>query len=263
MTDEAWDGQGTDPWLVDQLENEATLAKHEHDFRELYLPLLLTWLSLATKRVTHNGIIDPAAVYSIDWTSSLRKLRASVLATIGEAYLPLLGPSYNYTQRAAITAHLDLALQRMAKMPTYIKTLIGRELLRGANSGLTATQIAENVSVLLANSTKWSNFATTTTRTEIGSALQVGRYDAFNVVSETLGRKLMKQWITCMDDRVRPTHRAVSRHVVPVGETFQVGRSSMRYPGDPMAPPQETRLCRCSMLLLDPATGENITRRQI
>lgn len=57
-----------------------------------------------------------------------------------------------------------------------------------------------------------------------------------------------KMWVSRRDNRVRDTHVGADAQVVPVGEPFTVGGSSMMYPGDRSAPPEETVNCRCIVI---------------
>ena len=60
-------------------------------------------------------------------------------------------------------------------------------------------------------------------------------------------RTVTRAWITRLDDRVRPTHRAVHGRVEHVGTPFQVGTDLLMYPQDPSASPQERIGCRCRL----------------
>ena len=57
-----------------------------------------------------------------------------------------------------------------------------------------------------------------------------------------------KQWVTVNDSRVRSTHVNADRQVVELNESFEVGSSQMRHPGDMTlgAPIFEWINCRCS-----------------
>lgn len=50
------------------------------------------------------------------------------------------------------------------------------------------------------------------------------------------------------DARTRETHRAADGQTRTVGEPFTVGGASLKYPGDPSAPPAEVIGCRCVVL---------------
>lgn len=59
-----------------------------------------------------------------------------------------------------------------------------------------------------------------------------------------------KRWTTMHDSDVRTTHVAVDGQVRPIGARFSVGGYELRFPGDPVGPPQIWINCRC---LLQPA----------
>lgn len=56
-----------------------------------------------------------------------------------------------------------------------------------------------------------------------------------------------KTWVTRKDQRVRPEHRILQGKTVPLSEGFAVGDSVLRFPGDPLAPPELTIGCRCRL----------------
>lgn len=59
-----------------------------------------------------------------------------------------------------------------------------------------------------------------------------------------------KRWVTMHDASVRPEHRALDGQIVPVGATFNLGGHDLRFPGDPVGPPDLWINCRC---VLQPA----------
>ena len=66
------------------------------------------------------------------------------------------------------------------------------------------------------------------------------------------GRILTKTWHSHHDDRTRTDHRVVDGHTVPFYEPFQVGASSLMFPGDPNGLPDEVINCRCHMTIGGP-----------
>lgn len=58
---------------------------------------------------------------------------------------------------------------------------------------------------------------------------------------------LSKTWLTEMDDRVRPEHAVLHGKTVSVDRAFSVGDVEIRYPGDPLAPPNLSIGCRCKL----------------
>jgi HK97 family phage portal protein len=90
----------------------------------------------------------------------------------------------------------------------------------------------------------------TVARTEVisaynGSAYTVGLHEGADVVAGY-------EWIAARDPRTRDSHRHADGQKTYVGLPFNVGSSSMLYPGDPSAPAAEVVNCRCSIGLLTP-----------
>lgn len=62
--------------------------------------------------------------------------------------------------------------------------------------------------------------------------------------------KNVKEWRTLLDNRVRPTHKEVHGKTIPIGDTFEVGGTLLRFPGDSefdTSNGEETCGCRCSL----------------
>lgn len=59
----------------------------------------------------------------------------------------------------------------------------------------------------------------------------------------------MKTWITRLDARVRPTHRAAHGQTVPIDADFVIGGYRGRYPQDRRLPVKETARCRCRAVI--------------
>jgi len=58
-----------------------------------------------------------------------------------------------------------------------------------------------------------------------------------------------KEWLaTTGDNRTRPTHLAANGQVVNIDSYFTVGGASLKHPGDPSGPLEETINCRCTEL---------------
>lgn len=70
-------------------------------------------------------------------------------------------------------------------------------------------------------------------------AVETGNIDPAN---------MRREWNTALDERVRGTHRTMHGQVRGMGEPFVSGSgASLRHPGDPDAPAQETIQCRCTL----------------
>lgn len=56
-----------------------------------------------------------------------------------------------------------------------------------------------------------------------------------------------KTWLTVKDNRVRVAHAQAEGQTVPISQPFQIGGSSLMYPGDPSGPLRLVARCRCRL----------------
>jgi uncharacterized protein with gpF-like domain len=56
-----------------------------------------------------------------------------------------------------------------------------------------------------------------------------------------------KTWIANKDAKTRAEHRLLDGKSVIVGNAFNIGEESIRFPGDPLSSPQMTMNCRCRL----------------
>lgn len=59
-----------------------------------------------------------------------------------------------------------------------------------------------------------------------------------------------KKWVAIMDKKTRDTHRQVNETVIPIEDTFEVGETLLRFPGDTefdTSGGREIVNCRCSL----------------
>ncbi len=61
----------------------------------------------------------------------------------------------------------------------------------------------------------------------------------------------------------RETHEAAEGQRVPVGSPFIVGGFELRFPGDPLGPPQEVIQCRCVPILVERGEDVDLSNRQM
>jgi uncharacterized protein with gpF-like domain len=95
--------------------------------------------------------------------------------------------------------------------------------------------------------------AETIARTETMTALSQAQEEAFrqNIESGKVDPEAVTcRWVATSDNRTRDTHRAMDGQEVAWGELFvSPSGATLRYPGDPSAPPEERINCRCTRLL--------------
>jgi len=59
---------------------------------------------------------------------------------------------------------------------------------------------------------------------------------------------MQRVWVASNGERTRDTHRAADGQMVGMNDTFTVGGSELRYPGDPNGPAAEVINCRCAVV---------------
>ena len=88
-------------------------------------------------------------------------------------------------------------------------------------------------------------------RKESMRAVHEGNADAWAQAErrgEVQADQMVQQWHAASGPRTRDSHRAMNGQRVKLGEAFTTGAGiSIRYPGDPDAPIEETAQCRCSV----------------
>lgn len=85
-------------------------------------------------------------------------------------------------------------------------------------------------------------------RTEALRSAHEGSEEMYNQAIESGQldpRSVRRKWNTAGDERVRGSHSALDGETRAPGETWQAEGGSLRFPGDPQAPPSETIGCRC------------------
>lgn len=87
-------------------------------------------------------------------------------------------------------------------------------------------------------------------RTEAGTALHKGRYQAFlqaYTTGEVSLEEIKRTWRSAGDDRVRETHQEMDGQTTTLLEPYDLpGGGTIMYPGDPAAPAEEVINCRCT-----------------
>jgi HK97 family phage portal protein len=81
---------------------------------------------------------------------------------------------------------------------------------------------------------------------EAQSAYNAGTYLAADGDIKDSGL-YVKTWVSRHDDRVRTAHRLLDGAAVKAGSAFKMQGSELRFPGDPLAPPNLTMGCRCRL----------------
>lgn len=256
MTGPVWDGTGRDPWLPHRLDAALQVAETEEGIRRAVWAALQGWLVQVSRRVLSGGRPDPDAVFALapTWRDMVAAIvRGQILKAVGQAFVKLFGQGYQYDQRPFVTAYLAEVTNRLVRVADEVYDLVAAEMAVGVNLGDGIPELAARVDSVLSTtgSERWPNRAVVIARTEAIGALNAGRFDAFRTYADQEDEPLFQLWLATEDSRTRETHRLADGQRVPLGEPFTVGGFSLRFPGDPMGPPQEVIQCRCTSLLVD------------
>lgn len=269
MTGPVWDGKGRDPWLPQRLDARMEIAAVERDIRAGVWAALSDWLVQLSRRILRgDGRPDMDAVWAMVplWREAVDLILAGeIWRAIGRAFERVLGPDYDWTARPFVTAYLAEVRNRLVRVPEEVFDLVAGQVAAGVNLGESIPKIRERVDSVLSTtgSERWPNRATVIARTETIGALNAGRADAFRVVAADSDERLEMFWLATDDSRTRHSHREAEGQRVPVGSPFIVGGAELRFPGDPLGPPQEVIQCRCTMLLVDPDENVDLSNRQM
>lgn len=137
-----------------------------------------------------------------------------------------------------LARHYAEFTRRMQYVGSDMWTSAREQIASSAREGVSAQQIAEQVRDTLELTLPR---AQSIARTEIHSAHNAGAF----AQTVYLDPNATKTWKSRLDDRTRATHLAAHDQTVAIGETFVVGGSPLRYPGDLLGPIGEVINCRC------------------
>lgn len=147
-------------------------------------------------------------------------------------------------------------------------------ILAAATVVWNATQVAEGTNAPVAPSflsALAESLALTSTPSDPPDEVQVRRIanwvavyainaSTFAAAGSEVDEFVLLEWVTMEDEDVRSLHRPLNGTQVPLGERFEVGDSELRYPGEPIGPPEVWINCRC---LARPVVGEEMTAQTL
>ncbi len=264
-----WDGRGVDPWLPKRLAAQTAIVVGERTIYDDYFARLSRWLA-ETYRVLRAGVVpDPIVIYSKipAWVESMGEfVHDSIAKQVGAAYRGLFGEGYRFDQRPFVAQYLAQAQNRLIEVPEQVYTAVVGQIAEGAGMGESIPKIRDRIRTVFdtTSTPHWQNRAAVVARTETLGARNAGRQDAFQAFADEFDDEQFEHaWLSTLDSRTRPAHRAADGQRVPVGTPYIVGGYPMMRPGDPMAPADLTIQCRCTELLLRPGEDVDLSNRQM
>ena len=129
----------------------------------------------------------------------------------------------------------DLAGQVTATTEAVIRSQL---LAHGVAAGESVPELRARIQAVFTDLSDWR--ATMIARTET-----VGAYNASAHLAAEEKGAARKTWLATDDKRTRRTHKACDGKDVPLNKSFPLTQS--RWPGDPMAPANQSIQCRCAL----------------
>lgn len=139
-----------------------------------------------------------------------------------------------------VEAFLHQARNRLRGVGDDVWAVAREQLVLGHREGESPGQLATRIRNVTGVSDARSLMIA---RTEVHAAYEAGAYEQALFVDPTA----TKTWLATNDSRTRETHRVANGQRVPINQSFEVGDSALRFPGDPLGEPGETIGCRCSV----------------
>lgn len=128
-----------------------------------------------------------------------------------------------------------------AQMLRVLRTTVVQAMDEGLSVGETAAKIREKFSHLSPSTAEMM------AQTELTTIANERSLTAAQIAFSDSEKPVYKTWMTVGDNKVRAAHAQARGQTVPIDQPFQVGGSSMMYPGDPSAPLRLVARCRCHM----------------
>ena len=137
------------------------------------------------------------------------------------------------------------AAVNVPKDELWNKKHINSAVMQGIIQGDPIDKIAQRLAATVTDMSHTS--AIRNARTMTTSAQNGGRIDSYKR-AESMGIKILQQWMATLDSRTRHEHRQLDGQKRKVGEPFEVEGEKIFFPGDPAADPALVYNCRCTLI---------------
>ena len=137
------------------------------------------------------------------------------------------------------------AAVNVPKDQLWNKKHINSAVTQGILQGESIDKISQRLAATVTDMSHTS--AIRNARTMTTSAQNGGRIDSYKR-AESMGIKILQEWMATLDDRTRHEHRQLDGQKRKVGEPFEVEGEKIFFPGDPAAEPYLVYNCRCTLV---------------
>ena len=138
-----------------------------------------------------------------------------------------------------VDTFVNVARKRVRSMSDDVWDAVRAQLAEGIQKGESVAEIAARVRDTTGVTTPK---ALTIARTEVHAAHEAGSFEQALYVDP----HARKEWLATKDERTRPSHREAAGQSRRIGDTFMVGGTTLRFPGDPLGEAGEVINCRCT-----------------
>lgn len=181
----------------------------------------------------------------VETRKALRDAYRAAARAAGQAALKGVGAAIAWTGNNKPTTNaLMRREQRFAESVTDTTwQRLRRQLAEGIEAGEGIPDLAARVERVMGDRIKSS--AETIARTEVHGTFEQTGVLAIQTAADELGLTYTKEWVTALDERVRPDHEAAHGQTVGISEEYEVGGARGMAPGE-MGDPAQDINCRCT-----------------
>lgn len=257
-----WDGEGEDPFIPDDVPSYIRdwwnlVNTTEETVYNAWWQIINDFLTAVAE--AFGSVLDAtvAFMFTQQFTQNVDEFIDTTMMDVWHSGYDFTTDTERVPSNAALSHAQNRARTRRNQLVQFpneayekLTGLIQQYLAEGLNPNEAAREIKDFLRSV--DTPYWRNRAVVVARTETIGALNGGRFDAQNdIIDDTPGITWVRRWIATDDRRTRPTHNDADNQTVAVGVNFRVGGASLRFPGDPLGPPEETIQCRCTTVMIE------------
>lgn len=180
-------------------------------------------------------------------TAKTRSARTAIVKSVGNAMLK------HTPEKVKAIPGIDAFMATLAAAQAQyayeaVQDMLASIILESYENGWSVDETADQILEVSQDWARWQ--AERLARTDLVSLANESSLRSVKTMHED-DQPRYKIWLTAQDERVRPTHVEGNRQAQLLDDPFVIGGSTLRYPGDPQAPPGEIMNCRCTIVYSD------------
>lgn len=198
-----------------------------------------------------------------NWETLLSKTYQGIIEEIGKEHFLNITKSHDPSEtkgwrdffnpyRSDITKYIvELAGTKVTMVSDWTRQVIGALVLESQEANESMDKLAKNIKDTFREFSRYRAYRIA--RTESQNALGFAQYSAGKQAEEILGEKLVGEWWTSLDDRVRDSHREIHGEKAPLGKAFSNG---LTYAGEYTQTEKTGDNINCRCVILHHFEGE-------